>query len=53
MLVYVRLFFAKILMLRVMVMDRHNSLSLTSLSLLYLFANVLHIWTLFILLNTF
>jgi hypothetical protein len=40
-------------MLRVLVMDRHNSLSLTSLSLLYRFANVLHIWTLFILLNTF
>jgi hypothetical protein len=40
-------------MLRVLDMHRHNSLSFTSLSLLYRFANVLHIWTLFILLNTF
>jgi hypothetical protein len=40
-------------MLRGLVMDGHNSLRLTSLSLLYRFANVLHIWTLYLLLNTF
>jgi hypothetical protein len=39
--------------LRGLVMDGHNSLSLTSLSLLYRFANVHHIWTLFLLLHTF
>jgi hypothetical protein len=41
------------IMLRGLVMDRHNTLSLTSLTLLYRFANVLHIWTLFLLLKTF
>jgi hypothetical protein len=40
-------------MLRGLVMDGHNSYSLTSLSLQYRFANVLTIWTLFLLLNTF
>jgi len=39
--------------LRCLVMDGHASLSLTSLSLLYRFVNVLYIWTLFLLLNTF
>jgi hypothetical protein len=34
-------------------MDSHNSLSLTTLSLLYRFAKVLNIWNLFILMNTF
>jgi hypothetical protein len=29
-------------------MDGHDSLNLTSLSLLYRFANVLHIWTLYV-----
>jgi hypothetical protein len=33
--------------------DDHTSLTLTSLSLLYRFANVLNIWTLFLLLYTF
>jgi hypothetical protein len=36
-----------------LVMDDHNSLSLSSQSLLYRFANVLHICTLILLLNTF
>jgi hypothetical protein len=40
-------------MLRLLVMDGHNSLSLTTLSLLYSYANVLHIWILFLLLNSF
>jgi hypothetical protein len=40
------------LILRCLVMDGHASLSLTSLSLLYRFVNVLYIWTLFLLLNT-
>jgi hypothetical protein len=40
-------------MLRGFAMDGHNSLSLTSLSLLYRFVNVLYIWTLYLLLNTF
>jgi hypothetical protein len=50
MLEYARLMY---FMLRRLVVDGHNSLSLTSMSLLYRFANVLHIWTLFLLLNTF
>jgi hypothetical protein len=41
------------IMMRGLVIDGHNSFSLTSLSLLYRFANVLHIWALFLLLNTF
>jgi hypothetical protein len=41
------------IMLRGLVMEDHNSLSLTSLSLQYRFANVPTIWTLFLLLNTF
>jgi hypothetical protein len=41
------------IMLRGLVMDGHNSLSLTYMSLQYRFANVLHIWNLFLLLNTF
>jgi hypothetical protein len=36
-----------------LVMDGHISLTLTSLSLLYRLVNVLYIWTLFLLLNTF
>jgi hypothetical protein len=40
-------------MLRGLVMDGHASLTLTSLSLLYRFVNVLYIWTLFLLLNSF
>jgi hypothetical protein len=40
-------------MLHGMVMDGHASLTLTSLSLLYRFVNVLYSWTLFLLLNTF
>jgi hypothetical protein len=50
MLVYVRLFFAKVPYVVRIGYGRHNSLSLTSLSVLYRFANVLHIWTLFLLL---
>jgi hypothetical protein len=34
-------------------MDGHASLTLSSLSLLYRFFNVLYIWILFLLLNTF
>jgi hypothetical protein len=34
-------------------MDGHDSLTLTSLSLLYRFVNVLYVRTLFLLLNTF
>jgi hypothetical protein len=34
-------------------MDDNNSLSLTSLSLLYRFVNVLYNWTIFLLMNTF
>jgi hypothetical protein len=34
-------------------MDGHASLTLISLSLLYRFANVLYIWTLLLLLNTY
>jgi hypothetical protein len=34
-------------------MDDHNSLSVTSLSVLYLFVHVLYIKTLYLLLNTF
>jgi hypothetical protein len=41
------------ILLRGLVMDCHNSLSLTYLSLQYRFANVLTIWTLFLLLKTF
>jgi len=40
-------------MLRGLVMDDHASLSLTSLSLLNRFVNILYIWTLFLLLFTF
>jgi hypothetical protein len=40
-------------MLRRLVMDGHNSLSSTSLSLQYRFVNILYICTLFLLLNTF
>jgi hypothetical protein len=40
-------------MLRGFVIDVHASLTLTSLSLLYSFVNVLNIWGLFVLLNTF
>jgi hypothetical protein len=40
------------IILRELVMDGDNSLSLTSLSLHYRFANVLHFWTLILLLNT-
>jgi hypothetical protein len=36
-----------------LVMDVQASLTLTSLSLLYRFGNVLYIWALFLLLNTF
>jgi hypothetical protein len=41
------------LMLRDSVMDAHDSLTLTSLSLLYRFVNVLYIWSHILLLNTF
>jgi hypothetical protein len=41
------------IMLRGMVIDGHASLNLTSLSLVYRFVNVLYIWSLFLLLNTF
>jgi hypothetical protein len=41
------------LMLRGLVMDRDNSLRLTSLSLLYRFVNGLYILSLFLLLNMF
>jgi hypothetical protein len=34
-------------------MDGHDSLTLTSLSLLLRYVNVLYMWTLFLLLNTF
>jgi len=47
---YVRLMYH---ILRCLVMDGHASLSLTSLSLLYRFVNVLYLRTLFLLLNTF
>jgi hypothetical protein len=47
---YARLMY---LMLRGVIMDFQNSLNLTSLSLLYRFVNILYIWTLFLLLNTF
>jgi hypothetical protein len=40
-------------MVRGFLMDGHSSLGLTSLSLLYRFVNVLHIWNLFFLLYTF
>jgi hypothetical protein len=36
-----------------LVMDGHDPLTLTSLSLLYRFVNVLYFWTLFLLLNTY
>jgi hypothetical protein len=36
-----------------LVMDDHTFLTLTSLSLLYRLVNVLYIWTLYLLLNTF
>jgi hypothetical protein len=41
------------LMLRTLVMDGHNSLNLTSLSLQYRFVNILYIWTQFLLLYPF
>jgi hypothetical protein len=41
------------IMLHGFAMDDHNSLSLTSLTLLYSFVNVLYIWTLILLLNMF
>jgi hypothetical protein len=41
------------LMLHGLVMDGRDSLTLTSLSLLYRFVNILYIWSLFLLLNTF
>jgi hypothetical protein len=41
------------LMLRGLLVDGHDSLSLISLSLFYRFVNVLYIWNLFLLLNTF
>jgi hypothetical protein len=34
-------------------MNHHDSLTLTSLSLLLRYVNVLYMWTLFLLLNTF
>jgi hypothetical protein len=40
-------------MLRGLVMDDHASLNLTSLSLKYRFVNVLYIWSLILLQNTF
>jgi hypothetical protein len=40
-------------MVRGLVMDCHDSLTLTSLSLLYRFVDVLYIWTLYLQLNTF
>jgi hypothetical protein len=36
-----------------LIIEGHNSLNLTSLLLLYIFVNILYIWTLFLLLNTF
>jgi hypothetical protein len=50
MLVYARLMY---IMLCGLVMEGHNSLILTSLSLLHRFANVLHIWTVILMLNMF
>jgi hypothetical protein len=52
---YVKLGYARLmyLLFRALVMDGHNSFSLTSLSLLYRFVNILYIWTLFLLQNTF
>jgi hypothetical protein len=47
---YARLMY---LMLRDSVMDGHDSLTLTSLSLLYRFVNVLYIWSQFLMLNSF
>jgi hypothetical protein len=44
--------YAMYLMSRDSVMDSHDSLTLTSLSLLYRFVNVLYIWSQFLLLNT-
>jgi hypothetical protein len=41
------------LMLHGLVMDGQNSLKFTSLLLLYIFVNIIYIWTLFLLLNTF
>jgi hypothetical protein len=40
-------------MWRGLAMAGHASLTLTSLSLLYRFVNIVYIWTLFLLLNTF
>jgi predicted tellurium resistance membrane protein TerC len=40
-------------MMRGLIMDGHNSLYLTTLSLLYRLVNILYIRTLFFLLNTF
>jgi hypothetical protein len=42
-----------VVMLRGLVIEVHTSLTLTSLSLLYRFVNVLYMWTLFLLLNNF
>jgi hypothetical protein len=52
---YVKLGYARLmyLVLCVLVMDGHDSLTLTSLSLLYPFANVHHMRALFLLLYTF
>jgi hypothetical protein len=50
MLEYARLIY---IMLCRLAINGHNSLSLTSLSLLHRFSNVLHIWSLIVLLNTF
>jgi hypothetical protein len=41
------------LMLRGLVIDGHAPLTLTSLSLLYHFVNVLYMWNLYLLQNTF
>jgi hypothetical protein len=41
------------IMLRGMVIDGHDSLNLTPLSLVYRFVNILYIWSIFLLLNTF
>jgi hypothetical protein len=41
------------LVLHGLVMEGHNSVNKSTLLLLYLFVNILYIWTLFLLLNTF
>jgi hypothetical protein len=45
--------FVKLVILQAVAMNDHNSLGLTSLSLLYRFVNVLYNCTIFLLLNTF